>query len=329
MQMSKPVLFVSMRPLEVSPDIEAIYHAYNGPKIHLTQMFDDVESEISSGKYDLMVTDDFPIVTPGKCIMIWHGIQGGKYIGLDQPNHPFYDKSQADLMTVIISPGEMFSQYLWSRCTGVPMERILPYGSPRTDDYAIAKYDILSRKEKNYLFVPTFRDYGETPFPEIDWDYLDSHLTDDELLVVKTHPWETQTCIDQLKGFKGNGHYKHIVRVSAAGPSDGFLYNANVVITDYSSIMFDAYLLNKPVVLFEKTPGYTDTRGMYLRYPGDYCSFFAKDEQQLLANIRFRSAHPWLTDKETSLIHQLACNCDGHACERIINLINCMNGGET
>ena len=28
--MSKPVLFVSMRPLEVSPDIEAIYHAYNG-----------------------------------------------------------------------------------------------------------------------------------------------------------------------------------------------------------------------------------------------------------------------------------------------------------
>ena len=327
--MSKPVLFVSMRPLELSPDIEALYNAFNGPKLHLTQMFDDVESEISTGQYDLMVTDDFPTVTPGKCIMIWHGIQGGKYIGLDQPNHPFYDKSQADLITFIISPGEMFSQYLWNRCTGVPMERILPYGLPRTDDYAAARHiQFPVQKEKHYLFAPTFRDQGETPFPDIDWDYLDSMLNDDEVLAIKTHPWETQTCIDQLTGFKGNGHYKHIIRVSAATPSDGFLYNANVVITDYSSIMFDAYLLNKPVVLFEKTPGYTDTRGMYLQYPGDYCSFFAKDEQQLLANIRFRAAHPWLTDKEVSLIRQLAINCDGHACERIIDLIIHINGGD-
>lgn len=326
--MSKPVLFVSMRPLEVSPDIEAIYNAFNGPKLHLTQMFDDVESEILTGQYDLMVTDDFPTVTPGKCIMIWHGIQGGKYIGLDQPNHPFYDKSQADLITFIISPGEMFSQHLWSRCTGVPMERILPYGLPRTDNYAAAKHQFPAQKGKHYLFVPTFRDQGETPFPDIDWDYLDSMLNDDEVLRIKTHPWETQTCIDQLTGFKGTGHYKHIIRVSAATQSDGFLYNANVVITDYSSIMFDAYLLNKPVVLFEKTPGYTDTRGMYLQYPYAYCSFFAKDEQQLLANIRFRAVHPWLTDKEVSLIRQLAINCDGHACERIIDLITRINGGD-
>lgn len=327
--MSKPVLFVSMRPLEVSPDIEALYNAFNGPKIHLTQMFDDVESEISSGQYDLMVTDDFPTVTPGKCIMIWHGIQGGKYIGLDQPNHPFFDKSQADLITFIISPGEMFSQYLWNRCTGVPMERILPYGLPRTDNYAAVRHILPhSQKGKHYLFVPTFRDQGETPFPDIDWDYLDSMFNDDEVLTIKTHPWETQTCIDQLTGFKGDGHYKHIIRLSAAAPSDGFLYNANVVITDYSSIMFDAYLLNKPVVLFEKTPGYTDTRGMYLQYPSAYCSFFAKDEQQLLANIRFRAVHPWLTDKEVSLIRQLAINCDGHACERIIDLITRINGGD-
>ena len=327
--MSKPVLFVSMRPLKVSPDIYALYKAYDGEKTHISQLNCNWKDEVTCGRYDVMVTDDFPIVTPGKCIMIWHGIQGGKTIGLDQPGHPFYHPDQAKLITYIISAGGNVAQHIWNRCTGVPTERILPLGMPRTDEYTVAKNTIsMDQTKKLYLFVPTFRDKGETGFPEIDWEYLDSLLNDNETLIVKTHPWETQTRIDQLAGFNGNRHYKHIIRVSAEWPSDRLLYNASVVITDYSSIMFDAYLLDKPVVLFEKTPGYTLTRGMYLQYPNDYCSFFANNEQLLIDMVRFRSEYPWLTEKEVSLTNSLARSCDGHSCERIISLIDSLKGDD-
>lgn len=325
--MSKPVLFVSFRPLERAENLRAIYEAYTGSKVHIMQSDPQYRSEVLSGKYDLMVTDDFPSITPGKCIMIWHAIQGGKTIGLDQPSTPYYDRSLADNMTYIISAGTRMTD-IWSRCTGVPKERILPLGMPRTDEYFYNNDE--PHDKKLYLFVPTFRDIGETPFPDIDWAYIDAQLTDDELLVVKAHPWQAyQRVTDQVTPSFGNGQYKHIVVLSPAGPTAPILYNADVVITDYSSIMFDAYLLGKPVVLFEKTPGYTTTRGMYFRYPDAYCNFNSRNEHMLIEMCRYRSAHPFFTPIELNCRDLVADACDGHSCERICKLIDKLNGGET
>ena len=82
--MSKPVLFSCFRPIERAENLRAIYEAYTGPKKLIHSYDPDYHAEVTSGKYDVMVTDDFPSVTPGKCIVIWHGIQGGKTIGLPQ-----------------------------------------------------------------------------------------------------------------------------------------------------------------------------------------------------------------------------------------------------
>ena len=321
--MSKPVLFVSFRPLERAENLRAIYDAYPGPKVHKHTYDKDYKTEVTSGKYDLMVIDEFPNVTPGKCIMIWHGIQGGKTIGLDQPGTPYYEPYQADLMTYIISAGTGMVN-VWSECTAVPRERILPLGMPRTDEYTAYKHE--PNKQTTYLFVPTFRDLEDTPFPQIDWAYLNDHLTDNEVLVVKAHPWqEFHGMTNQVTPGLVNGMYKHIAIVSPAGPTTPFLYNADVVITDYSSIMFDAYLLDKPVVLFEKTPGYTFSRGMYLDYPSQYCSYSATEECVLLDTMRYRARHPFLTETEKRCRTVVADMCDGHACERLISLINDLN----
>ena len=320
--MSNPVLFVSFRPLDRAENLCAIYDAYTGNKVHIHSYDSNYLKDVLSGKYGLMVTDDFPAITPGKCIMIWHGIQGGKTIGFDQPGHPYYDKTVADRMTYVISAGTGMVN-IWSKCTGLPKDRILPLGFPRTDEYTYYQQEYT--KQKTYLFVPTFRDKGETPFPDIDWQYIDDHLTDDETFVIKAHPWQDDTCTNQVTPGLINGTYKHIVIISPSGATTPFLYTADVVITDYSSIMFDAYLLNKPVVLFEKTPGYTITRGMYLDYPSDYCSYYATTEKQLLDNIRFRAKYPYITQAEQTCRHVVADMCDGHSCERISKLIDDLN----
>ncbi len=111
---------------------------------------------------------------------------------------------------------------------------------------------------------------------------------------------------------------RHIRIADKMKPSVDYLYDCDVLITDYSSIMFDAYLLKKPVVLFEKRPGYTKTRGMYLDYPNGYCSRFAQNEMQLLEQIRSAKG---LRTAEKRCLAYVADACDGHSCERIIELI--------
>ena len=322
--MTKPVLFTSFRPFDRAENIRAIYNAYNGTKQYLCSYGNYGEAfraEVESGKYSLMVTDDFPKYTPGKCIMIWHGIQGGKHIGLDQPNHPYYDTSYADRMTYIISAGKSMVP-VWSQCTGVPQDRILPLGMPRTDEYIGKRkgdgHTPLADK-RSYLFVPTFRDRGDTPFPDIDWDYIDDHLTDSELLVIKAHPWFTQHVGNKLH----SGKRKHIIEVSGNEPSAPYLYDCDVVITDYSSIMFDGYLLGKPCILFEKKPGYAKTRGMYLEYPYGYSSRYAENENDLIFMARNSYS---LRNIDRYCMYQVADACNGHSCERISSLIDSLIG---
>ena len=306
--MSKPVLFVTGlgRELNRAENMNTLYEAYQGEKKFISMKDPNYNKELHSGKYGLIVVDIFPVEHPVKTVMIWHCIQGGKYIGLDEKT-TYYKESYARFMDYIIAAGgggiDMFNI-----CTHVPRERIIDLGMPRTDRYF--KRHKKQTDKRTYLYVPTFRNWHETPMPCVDWQWLDRQLTDDEELIIKAHPYGDVYDAKDLK---------HIHVEDKMKPSVDFLYEADVVITDYSSIMFDAYLLKKPVVLFEKNPGYVKTRGMYLPYPNGYCSRYAKNEQELLEQIR---AAKRLRTAEKKCLEYVADACDGHSCERICHFID-------
>ena len=329
--MSKRILFTSMRPLGISPDINDLLLQYQPNEAdHVSPSNCNFNNFVCSNRYDILVTDDFPAASPGKAILVWHGIQGGKTIGLDQPGRPYYNPLSADKITYIISASHDMVP-IWSRCTGVPKDHILPLGSARTDKYFGKKKGdghtlLANRHTRSYLFVPTFRDRLDGPYPSINWREIDDELNDDETLYVKVHPWEIRNGSPEVYTDLQTCAYRHIVTVDARYPTERFLYDADVVITDYSSVMFDAYILGKPVVLFEKAPGYTERRGMYLKYPEQYNTFCARDEGRLVDMIRFRYHHSWLTDTEEECKRIVADMCDGHSCERICNFINSLKG---
>ena len=309
----KPVLFASTRPFERAENIRALYEAFDGPKDFIQVNGCRHHSAIRSGAYDLMVIDEYPTETPGKCIMIWHAIQGGKRIGLDQP-YPYFSAWQAPLMTYLVTSGDG-AVPIFAKCSSLPEEKVLPLGMPRTDAYIGKKKGdggtVLAQK-RSYLYVPTFRTKDETPFPEIDWEWIDGNLTDDEMIAVKAH---TMT-----RGGLLGRTYRHITEIPAVEASAPYLYDCDAVLTDYSSIMFDGYLLGKPAVLFEKVKGYTETRGMYLDYPAQYSSWYATDEREMLSALRV-SAEYGLTETEKACVRTLANACDGHATERVCGLI--------
>lgn len=305
------VLFTSQRPYERAENLRTVYDAYTGDKTFVQLDSNRRHPLIVSGQYDLMVTDEFPAQTPGKVIVVWHAIDGGKTVGLDQPG-PYVSRNQMQMITWITTSGTGTVPII-SKSTGLQENKVAPVGLPRTDAYINAsKGDgntILADKKHAYLYAPTFRTAREPSLPNIDLGLIDYLLTDRELFVIKPHP-----CTGKML----NGSYKHILEAPSSEPSANYLFDCDVVITDYSSIMFDAYLLNKPVVLFEKTPGYTSSRGMYFKYPDAYSSRYCTSEYDMIRMAR--EAHG-LNDTEKAIIHTVADMCDGHATERICNLI--------
>ena len=309
--MSKPVLFAGTRPYGRAENISALYDYYQGEKKFIQLEWHHKHPDITSGNYDVLVIDEFPSQVPKKCILIWHAIQGGKHIGFDQPN-PYINNK---LIDYVIAAGNGAIP-MWAKCTQLSEDKILPLGMPRTDVF-IGKQKgdggtVLANK-RSYLYVPTFRWPEETIEFNLNYDWIDSQLTNDELFVVKAHtvghPFLTKK-------------YNHIIEILSSKPSTPYLIDCDVVITDYSSIIFDGYLLNKPSVLYSPNFDYVSRRGMYMKYPQEYSSKIATNEQELLNLLR--STYQ-LTEIERKCMQKVANKCDGHSCERICNLISKLN----
>jgi len=306
----KPVLFASTKPYECAEGLKVVYDAYQGAKTYVQVDPWRHHPDIRSGRYSLMVCDEFPTESPGNVIYIGHGFHGCKTGGLHQP-HPYHSAKFGSLIDYAIASSEDSIGMVAEAC-GVPESSVLALGSAKTDAYFGKKKGDggteLANK-KSYFYCPTYRSGDETPLPEVNWKWLDDHLTDDELLAVRPHPM-TPKILD--------GKYRHIKEFPSNEPLGPYLYDCDVVITDYSSCLVDGYLLNKPCVLFEKVKGYTDTRGMYLDYPEEYSSRYATNEADMLELARTADG---LTQTELDCADMLAGACDGHSTERILALI--------
>ena len=303
------VLFASSRPLGRAENIKSVFDAYDGDKdfIQLKPFRDN--DELVYDKYKLLVTDEFVTRSPKKCIMIQHGLPSCKTFGLDQPVR-YHDKKWAKLMTYVITSSD--SEYIIEQVahqSGVSEDQVLPLGMPRTDKYFGATRTLTG--QKNYLYVPTYRAWyeGIDPIKSTNWKLIDELLTDNEIMIVKAH------MLDRDPSMEG---YKHIIMASNEEPSADYLINADVVITDYSSIMMDGYLMGKPCVLFAKDKGrYLSQRGMYFIYPDNYSDYFTADEEELVELIRTAQ----YTELNQMMMAVIANKCDGHSTERVVNLI--------
>ena len=171
------VLFVSRRPLGRAENITAIYNAYDGEKEFIQEIWRKPDPRIFSKDFSVIVTDEFVGYSPGKMILIGHGISGGKSYGLDQP-YGYYKKELAGLIDWAVCTSKD-TIALTAAQSGIAEEKVLPLGMPRTDQYFGKKKgdgETFLAGKRAYLFAPTFRNPHEPSMPEYDWSYLDSIL---------------------------------------------------------------------------------------------------------------------------------------------------------
>ena len=304
------VLFTSIRPLYRAENIKAVYDAYPGNKMFTKLAYKRNNRLIVEGQCKLLVTDEYPTKVKAPFIMIGHGASGGKTYGTTQPKPYVSEKDQEYLLWAISTSEDTVD--LVAQQSGVSRDKVLPYGMPRTDVYFDPQ--LFPRDKVVYLYAPTFRNTGagEKKPPEIDWELIDSLLTDDEALIVKNH---------MIMGVSDIGKRKHIVQALPDEPSAKYIMSCDVLITDYSSIMLDAHIADKPVVLFEKDwESYSQTRGMERPYPEGYASRHTSDEEELVRLLRDAAENG--PGEEDIRCRQETCSaCDGHSTERVVKLI--------
>lgn len=305
------VLFTSMRELYRAENIRAVYDAYEGAKL-FQQMsgYRKVRNDVLK-RVSVMVTDEYPTCRAKTTIMISHGSGYAKTYGFDMPKPYINYGDEANLDYVVCSSTRL--RDLTAKQHNVPVDHVLPLGLPRTDQYfGKRKGDggTPLAEKRAYLYTPTFRSRGEGKLPTVDWQYLDDRLQDDEILVVKAH-MVGKRILDR--------RYEHIKEASAQAPTAKLLIDCDVLITDYSSIVFDAHILQKPVVLFEQdSEKYLEKRGMYLDYPYGYASRHCRTTGELLEMLREARERK----AEDDLCLELTMDaCDGHSTERLISLI--------
>ncbi|MHA6760786.1 bifunctional glycosyltransferase/CDP-glycerol:glycerophosphate glycerophosphotransferase [Streptacidiphilus sp. PAMC 29251] len=144
--------------------------------------------------------------------------------------------------------------------------RVLETGYPRNDRLAngtpaeareIRERLGIPEGRRTVLYAPTRREQHAGYVPATDLEALATALGPDTTLLVRTHYYYTASRPAEL----GAGQ---VLDVSAYPSVEELCLAADVLVTDYSSLMFDYAVLDRPIVLF--TPDWAE----YQRFRGVY-----------------------------------------------------------
>jgi CDP-ribitol ribitolphosphotransferase len=205
-------------------------------------------------------------------VQVWHAEGALKRFGLDGV-HPPEEPERTFLhrhYDWVVTSGEA-SREAWSRALRTPLERVLALGSPRTDFFfddaaraearagILAAYPALAGR-RVILYAPTFRGRGRAKRPSegLDVARLRAALPPSDALALKSHP-NLERRLVSTDGFD--------VIVDHQLDLNDLLTVADVLVTDYSSSIFDAALLRlRLLLLVDDLAAYERDPGLYVDY---------------------------------------------------------------
>lgn len=209
-------------------------------------------------------------------IQMWHSIGTMKKFGYSILDKPEGSPSKiAHLMKMhknydyILAAGDGYKEHL-AEGFNYPLEKIVTLPLPRVEvlkdkEYAqktrtkiLKVYPDLEGK-KNIVYVPTFRKVNDDEFLSALKSLCDSVDYDKYNLIIKAHP------LTDLTGFD----YGNAILDTQFSSFD-MLFISNIVISDYSCIMYEAAVLGKPIYLYAYDyDEYMATREIYIDYKNE------------------------------------------------------------
>jgi len=259
------------------------------------------------------------------CTNLWHGV-GLKRIEFNVMSGPMLDRfTKKSKMEVFTHPESFrrpdwlltstpFQTSMFAKAFRVPESRCLEFGYPRNNILTTSeekRYSFISRYEpeetallvekikqydKVYVYMPTWRDSQRTIFTQsMDLKRLDSIMSEQNaLLVLKPHANVILT--EDIGGFK------NIILTGIRMDIYPLLPYTDVLITDYSSILYDWLLMEgKDVILYlYDYEAYVKERDFYYPYMENVAGRIVKTFDELCGCIA--SADYRMDEKERNRI---------------------------
>ncbi len=336
MPLKNRVLFYTIRADgKLADNSRAVYDALDCDKAIFAHMLPHSLRVEFAARYHLLtskviVSDDYvrymrwmKLRKKQELIQIWHACGAFKKFGLDAPSKltPEEEKATHAQYSAVAVTSESCRKF-YAAAFGIDEKKCLPLGLPRTDSVINnaeqMRNSVYERHpefvgKKLYLYCPTFRedDGLQTEYdPKIDWAKLSEELDDNEIFIIRRHPIMKYTLTDK--------DYNGIVDLTDESTLE-LTAASSAIITDYSSVIYDACLLDVPCVFYcpdcEKYE-----RGFYLDFPDGLPGEMLTDSAELLSAIRNSVTAPDTEKAKKFKADQLSA-CDGKSAERIAKLV--------
>lgn len=269
-------------------------------------------------------------------LQMWHACGAFKLFGLSDlgvakhleqssENHRNYDAALASSAGIVP---------FYSEAYGMPEERIYPIGVPRTDVFFDAnaaerirekmyqKYPIC-RDHQVVLFAPTFRGSGKQtayyPLDRFPVDQVMDAMPEDTVLILKNHPF-------MKEAFPVGAKYQpRVLDLSTAEHINDILFITDILVTDYSSSIFEAALLDIPMLFYVfDLEEYLKERDLYFDFTSFVPGMVVQELPDLLQGIGTYLAEGNSEECDQDFRRFFLGALDGHSTERTLQLIRQM-----
>lgn len=286
----------------------------------------------ATSKY-ILIDDFFPLMyvinirKGSKFIQVWHALGAFKRVGysrLDIDNQN--SLTHRNYTDTIVSSENIVDNY--AEAFGIDGNKVHPLGIPRTDmffdeakkekirEQIYEKYPELKEK-RVILFAPTFRGQGRKSahYPEeyIDLDEIYKSLEEKDILVLKLHPFiKNKLAIKE--------EYKDkIIDLTEYKDINELLLITNLLITDYSSVIFEYSFMEKPIIFYvPDLEEYGSSRSFYYDYDEYIYGSIAKTKEELIEQIK----NPVVdANKIKEFKNKFLNKCDGNSTKRFVEEI--------
>ncbi|MDT0156399.1 CDP-glycerol glycerophosphotransferase family protein [Microbacterium sp. ARD32] len=245
---------------------------------------------------DIILIDDyFPLLNKvtlrhdQKLIQVWHAGSGFKSVGYSRfGNYGSPRLTDTHRKYTFAICGSTHLVPVYAEVFGIPEDAVIPTGLPRIDsfldpvrservkaDFADSYPQLEGRKK--ILFAPTFRGEGAKSafydYSRLDFERIYEMCGDEYVFLMRMHhfvagaPPIPAEYADRILDFS---HFPN---------GNDLLHSIDILITDYSSILYEFSLLDRPMLFFAYDKDlYSATRGFHRDYdemaPGKVCNTF-------------------------------------------------------
>lgn len=274
-------------------------------------------------------------------LQMWHACGAFKLFGLSELGLvPHLEQSTTNHRnyTMALASGQAMIPF-YSEAYGVCKERIKPLGVPRTDIFfdQLYQHEIREKLLERYpvcrgkqivLYAPTFRGSGNKtayfPVERFPVERIVESFSDDVVLIIKNHPFVKDS-------WQVDEDYRDCVLDLSEGENiNDLLCITSLLVTDYSSVIFEAALLHIPMLFYAfDLQDYLEERNLYFDFSSFVPGEIVSTVEELIDGVRKGLDGRGRNEKRYEEFRQFFLDAlDGHSTERTVQLIRQMAGRE-